>query len=144
MRELVYRLGPRAARLARRLSGSYPDPEYQSPHHPAWSLMRAILEQWIGEARAPVVLVPLPLPQHLDEVASPRGYHARFAELARPAVAVHDPLPDLLHYPRAERRALRFPTDVHFTIAGHEALADSLEPVIRTRVEDYAAALAAR
>jgi carbamoyltransferase len=132
LRDLVYRLGPRVSRLARRLTGSYPDWQYQRPDEPSWLLMRAILERWAAESRTPLLIVPLPLAQHIDEVASPAGYRARFAELQRPpAIAVHDPLPDLLRYPRATRRGFRFPVDVHPTAEGHRALAASLAPTIR-------------
>jgi carbamoyltransferase len=32
--------------------------------------------------------------------------------------------------PPADRRRLRWPQDIHFTPAGHQALARSLEPVL--------------
>ena len=135
LRDLVYRLGPRASRLARRLTGSYPDWQYQRAEEPSWLLMRAILERWAAESSTPMVVVPLPLAQHMDEVASPAGYRARFTELQRPpAITVHDPLPDLLRYPRVTRRGFRFPVDVHPTAEGHRALAESLAPAIRSRM----------
>jgi len=135
MRDLVYRLGPRAARLARRLSGSYPDWQYQSADSAPWLLMRAILERWAAESPTPMLVVPLPLAQHFDEVASPAGYRARFAELAAaPSISVHDPLPDLLRHPRAARRAFRFPVDVHPTAEGHRVLGESLAAAIRRRM----------
>lgn len=109
-----------------------PLPAYDSPSTPGWQLMRAILSQWIRALEKPVVLVPLPLPQHLDEVCDAVPYQARFAELAADlGCRLHDPLPGLLRIPPAERRRLRWEKDIHFTPAGHDALARSLEPVIR-------------
>jgi carbamoyltransferase len=78
-----------------------------------------------------VLLMPLPLPQHLDQTCSAAAYQARFAELAEDlACTLHDPLPDLLRIVPAERRRLRWQADIHFTPAGHEALACSLAPVM--------------
>ena len=59
--------------------------------------MRAILGQWIGGLEVPVVLMPLPLPQDLDEVCDPGPYQARLAEAAaETGCTLHDPLPTLL------------------------------------------------
>lgn len=75
--------------------------------------------------------MPLPLPQHLDQVCDAGPYQRRFAELARDTgCALHDPLPDLLAYPAAVRRAFRWPTDIHFTPAGHQAVAKSMAPAL--------------
>ena len=71
------------------------------------------------------------LPQHLDETCDAAPYQARFAELALElGCRLHDPLPDLLRIPSATRRQLRWEKDIHFTPAGHDALAHSLQPVI--------------
>jgi carbamoyltransferase len=106
-------------------------PAYDSPDSSGWRLMRAILSQWIGAIDKPVVLMPLPLPQHLDEVCDAGPYQARFAELAAELGCVlHDPLPDLLAYEPVVRRRFRWETDIHFTPQGHRAIADSLAPVL--------------
>jgi lysophospholipase L1-like esterase len=132
LRGLVSALGARDA--VQRMTRYQPLPAYDSPDTPGWRLMRAILAQWIGALARPVVLMPLPLPQHLDQVCDPAPYQARFAELARDTgCTLHDPLPDLLSYDKAQRRAFRWETDIHFTPAGHQALARSLAPVL-TRV----------
>ena len=71
------------------------------------------------------------LPQHLHQTCHAAPYQARFAELAAElGCALHDPLPGLLRIPADERRRLRWEKDIHFTPAGHEALARSLEPVL--------------
>jgi hypothetical protein len=48
---------------------------------------------------------------------------------------LHDPLPELLRMPAAERRGLRWEKDIHFTPAGHQALASSLEPVLNSMLD---------
>jgi lysophospholipase L1-like esterase len=129
LRKMATALGVRDA--LQQLTQYQPLPHYDSPATPGWQLMRAILAQWIGAQGKPVLLMPLPLPQHLDQVCDAAPYQARFAELADElGCRLHDPLPDLLRYPVAERRRLRWEKDIHFTPAGHEALARSLEPVL--------------
>jgi carbamoyltransferase len=129
LRKMATALGVKDA--LQQLTQYQPLPAYDAPDKPAWRVMRAILAEWIGALAKPVLVVPLPLPQHLDQVCDATPYQARFAELAHATgCRVHDPLPELLRYPRAERRRLRWEQDIHFTPAGHAALARSLEPVI--------------
>jgi len=129
LRKMVTKLGMRE--MVQHLTQYQPLPHYDSPANPAWRLMRAILTEWIRSLDRPVLLMPLPLPQHLDETCDPAPYQARFAELALELdCRLHDPLPDLLRIPSATRRQLRWEKDIHFTPAGHDALAHSLQPVI--------------
>lgn len=129
LRRMVTALGVRD--VVQKLTQYQPLPHYDSPSSPAWLLMRAILAQWIGALGKPVLLLPIPLPQHLDQTCDAAPYQARFAELAADlGCALHDPLPGLLRIAPAERRRLRWEKDIHFTPAGHEALARSLEPVL--------------
>ncbi len=124
-----------------RLTHYQPVPDYDSPDSAGWRLMRAILTQWIRALDRPVILMPLPLPQHLDEVCDSSGYQARFAELAGElGCTLHDPLPDFLRYPKAERRRFRWEKDIHFTPAGHRVLAQSLAPVLEKMLMPAAAA----
>ncbi len=125
LRSLVRSLGLQA--VVQRMTRYQPTPEYDSAANPHWLLMRAILTAWRGLISQPVVLMPLPLYQHVEGTADPSAYRARFRELAAEIGAVlHDPLDDLLAYPAAARRKFRFPVDVHPTPAGHEAIAASL------------------
>jgi carbamoyltransferase len=129
LRKMVTALGVRD--VVQKITQYQPLPHYDSPSSPAWLLMRAILAQWIGALGKPVLLLPIPLPQHLDQTCDAAPYQARFAELAAElGCALHDPLPGLLRIPPDERRRLRWEKDIHFTPAGHEALARSLEPVL--------------
>jgi lysophospholipase L1-like esterase len=130
LRDIVTRLGAREA--VQRMTRYQPLPAYDSPDSPGWRLMRAILSQWIGAQQRPVLLMPLPLPQHLDQVCDAAPYQARFAELAAEThCTLHDPLPGLLAYDSKRRRAFRWPTDIHFTPEGHRALAESVAPVLQ-------------
>jgi lysophospholipase L1-like esterase len=129
LRKMVTTLGMRD--MIQHLTQYQPLPHYDSPANPAWRLLRAILLQWTRALDRPVLLMPLPLPQHLDETCDAAPYQARFAELAHDAgCRLHDPLPDLLRIAPDARRKLRWEHDIHFTPAGHDALARSLEPVV--------------
>lgn len=112
--------------------------DYDDPNSTAWQLMRAILLEWGRVHRGPILVLPLPLYQHVEETASPLNYQARFSELANDGrFVVHDVLPDLLKYDKAERREFRFRTDIHWTRAGHEAVARSLAPVVANLLAGY-------
>jgi len=129
LRGIVNKLGAKEA--IQRMTHYQPLPAYDSAATIGWRLMRAILAQWIRAQTRPVVLMPLPLPQHLDEVCDAAPYQARFTELAAElGCTLHDPLPDLMRYNKAERRRFRWETDIHFTPEGHRALANSLAPVL--------------
>ncbi|MES2019076.1 MAG: SGNH/GDSL hydrolase family protein [Pseudomonadota bacterium] len=129
LRGLVSALGAKDA--VQRLTRYQPLPAYDTPRHPDWLLMRAILAQWIAAIGKPVLLMPIPLPQHLDQVCDASNYQARFAELAGDlGCTLHDPLPDLLAYRKEERRGFRWETDIHFTPAGHLAMAQSMAPAL--------------
>ncbi len=129
LRKLVTAIGARE--VVQRMTHYQPLPAYDSPDSSGWRLMRAILSQWIAAIDKPVILMPLPLPQHLDQVCDAGPYQARFAELASELGCIlHDPLPDLLAYTPEVRRRFRWETDIHFTPQGHRAIADSLQPVL--------------
>lgn len=129
LRKVVTALGVKNA--VQQLSRYQPVPAYDSRDTADWRLMRAILEQWVRAIDKPVVIMPIPLPQHIDEMCDASSYQARFAELASElGCTLHDPLPDLLQYSKAQRRRFRWETDIHFTPEGHDVIARSLAPVI--------------
>lgn len=142
LRGIVKALGPRVKAMVQRITRYQPVPAFSRPDHPDWLLMRAILEQWISESETPVILVPIPLYQFIEETADARPYQARFAELsAVSGVHVHDPLADFHALPPGSaRRAMRFPTDVHLTPAAHELLGRSLARAVRRYMSVGAAA----
>ena len=129
LRKAVNKLGLRD--LAQKVTGYQPLPEYDSPDTPDWLLMRAIVLEWVRQIPQPVLLLPFPLSQYIEETASPDNVIARFREVAQEAgCQMHDVLPDLKKYSMAERREFRFPVDVHPTPKGHEAVAKSLAPAV--------------
>ena len=136
LRKLVKDLGLQEA--VQRLSSYQPVPQYDDSKHVDWLLMRAILAEWVGVLRVPVMLLLLPLYQYVEKTASPVGYQTRFGELAAETGAIlHDPLHDLWKHTMKERRAFRFEKDVHFTRAGHEAIAESVAPVLKKLLNEY-------
>ena len=130
LRKVARQLGLRD--LAQKVTRFQPVPDYAAPDNPKWLVMRAILEEWIRESRAPVLLMPVPLFPFVEGSSDPAHYQARFREVAEATgCTLHDPLPDLQNYSPEERRAFRFDRDVHLTPAGHAALAASLAPVVK-------------
>jgi carbamoyltransferase len=131
LRGLVNCLGAKGT--IQRLTHYQPLPAYSTKESAGWQLMCAILKQWAKEYAGRIVLMPLPLPQHLDEACDPSQYQARFTELAGEASFIlHDPLPALLRYPKQVRRGFRWERDIHFTPDGHRALAHSLAPLLKS------------
>lgn len=136
VRQALNKLGPNVKSFVQSLMAPDPVPAYARPDHPDWLLMRAILEQWIVSSDTPVIIMPVPLYHHVEELARPEGYRARFAELASsPRVTIHDPLPAFHAVPRDARRAYRFENDVHPTPAAHRVLAESLAGALRPLAE---------
>lgn len=127
LRAPINRLGPGARDLVQRITRYQPVPGYSRADHPDWRLLEAILRAWVQEIAGPVVICPIPLYQYIEGTASPTGFRARFRSLEdSDRVIVHDPLPDFMAHPRAERRRFRFERDVHPTPAAHRVLAESL------------------
>lgn len=130
LRRLVRSVGLQG--VVQQLIRYQPTPEYDSPQDPAWRLMRAILLAWRAAIPQPVVLMPLPLYQHIEGTADAGAYRRRFAELASEgSFILHDPLDDLHAYDAETRRGFRFKKDVHLTPAGHRAIAQSLAGTLR-------------
>jgi hypothetical protein len=111
-----------------------PVPEFNSPSDPNWKLMSAILKRWISECTSPVLLNIIPLYHFVEKYARPTDYQDRFKEFSKETgVAFHDPLNYFLKYTPTERRGFRFPiSDAHPTEKCHQALAESLEPSIKS------------
>ncbi len=109
-----------------------PLPEYDTTSSPGWLLLRKILTTWIGESKAPVLLVPLPHETALTSLSDPSNYQARFRELARDTGChVFDPLPELMQLANDKREALWSANFGHLSVQGHEAIARLLAPVMQ-------------
>lgn len=110
---------------------AYPE-QYATPTDPAWRLMRTILATWIAEAKAPVVLAPIPSAGHVEGSALSDAYLMRFGELAVDAgCELVNLLPMFFDLPRAMRQRCRFPVDPRPTAQGHELFAEGLVPHLR-------------
>jgi carbamoyltransferase len=137
LRALVNRLGPGVKDRIQRATRYQPLPAYDRPEGADWKLLEAIVARWAAESRAPVVVVPVPLYQYVEQTASPAAYQARFASLgALRGVEVHDPLPDFHRYSAEERRGFRYRVDCHLTPSAHRVLAESLARRIAPRVRE--------
>ncbi|WP_294536351.1 hypothetical protein [uncultured Rhodoblastus sp.] len=117
--------------LIRKAAGEQRAPGYESPDNPGWRLLAEILKNWIFRSGTPVLLMPIPMWAFVEEAADPAPYQTRYREFAiATRCHLHDPLPDLLSLPLAERRKLFFARDRHLTPLGHRVMADSLQPAI--------------
>lgn len=113
-----------------------PLPEYKNPAGQSWRLMKSILKMWLSPLKNKVLLVPVPLYQHIEGTADASAYQKRFHELAEDiGCRLLDPLPQLLDYSARERRCFRLPHDIHLSRLGHQALARCLEPAVKSIIE---------
>jgi len=145
LRKFVNRMGGPLKDMAQRVTAYQPLPEYEDTNGPEWIMMKAILRKWTEELQKPVIIIPIPLYQYVEETASPEGYRARFWELAGwDNVTLHDPLPEYYALSKQERRGLRFETDIHPTPAHHGLLASSIATAVRTFVDRPAEGAAAK
>ncbi len=136
LRKLVINAG--AKELVQKFTRYQSLPEYDNANNLAWLVMRKILENWIIHHQKPVILMPIPLYQHVEETCDASAYQTRFQELSdATGCTLHDPLFDLLKYTPEQRRNFRFEHDRHLTPKGHAAIADSLAPVIEKILPDY-------
>jgi len=152
LRHLVFKIGrsPKLRRLVitsglkdriQKLIRYQPVRGYESPDNPAWRLMRRILEEWIRKDAGHVLLLPIPFYHYVMGISEPH-YQARLGEVvSSTGCSFHDPLPDLLKYPREQRRRLFFERDGHLTSEGHAALAASLQPVLEKLLETPATSI---
>ena len=102
---------------------------YNYPERIHWRTMRAIIERLIAQIGGrPLLIVPLPMYNHYLE-ESPPTYWPRFLELQDPKanVFVVDLMPTFRRVPHADREALRFGDDPHYTAPAHALVANALE-----------------
>lgn len=127
LRNLAIQLGVKE--LVQNMTSYQPVPDYDSPESDGWQLLSAILERWSAECGSPMVIIPLPLYQHVEATADASKYHARFQEFSeRSGRSVLDILPALRAHDRSTRRGFRFRDDPHLTVEGHKAFAHAIAP----------------
>lgn len=109
-----------------------PLPEYETPDHPDWLLLRSLLQQWIANSHVPVLLVAIPHYIYLKYTGDPSGYQARFRELSEDTGCYFfDPLPEFLKLSDAIRLSLWNDASGHLSSTGHEYLAKLLDPLLQ-------------
>ena len=140
LRLAVRYFAPWAKPLLQRVTRYQPAPYLKSADHPAWTLTRAILDQWAAEASAPLMVLSIPPYQYVEGTASAAPYEARFGELAgQSAFTVHDTLGDLRAAARREgKAAIRIPRDAHYNGAGHRVIAESMASTVARLLDDSA------
>lgn len=144
LRQIINKMGAPVKEIAQRVSNYQPLPEYDDPAGREWTLMKAILQKWVGECSKPVIIMPIPLYHYIEETASADAFRSRFSELAEwNGVSMHDPMLEYYAIPKAERRDFRFKTDIHPTPAHHRFLAQSLSPVVKSLLTKTSAEVAA-
>jgi hypothetical protein len=123
--------------FTQRVRGMTHPQEYDDPNDPGWLLMRAILEDFIRDARGKAVVVaPLPTFGHIEGGLDPEPYLTRFGELASATgVELVNILPRFLDEPRSLRDRCRFTHDEHPTRLGHTLYADALHSHLHKHVE---------
>jgi hypothetical protein len=77
LRKLIKTLGIKD--VVQRLTAYQPVPDFDSRASPAWLLMRALLRAWREASRRPLLIVPLPLYQHVEGSADASAYQQRLA-----------------------------------------------------------------
>lgn len=131
LRKLVNMLGPNFKELVQKLTRYQPLPEFNSPDTHGWKLMQAILEKWISESRAPVIVVVIPVYQYVEKSANYANIRRRFDEFAQSSGAkVYHAIDELWTYPAAVRRTFRFETDCHLTPLAHKVIGEWISIIL--------------
>ena len=111
--------------------GYQPIKEYDDASNPAWSVMEALIGQWIGKHPGPVMLMPIPLHHHVHGLSSAKAYQERLSGATRLAGGTFfDPLSTLMSPAPEVRKTYYFAGDHHLTKAGHQALAQAMLPCV--------------
>lgn len=121
--------------LIQRLTKYQPLPEYKNNNYP-WLLMKSILLKWFSELDKPLLLIPLPLHQYVEDQSDYKDVAKRFEEFNHiQNLFLFNPLNYLRDYPIEDRRKFRFEHDDHPTPFGHESYAKIFKPKIKELLE---------
>ena len=104
-------------------------PAGYSDREPAWQLLELILQTWIANSAAPVLLLPIPSRDLVSSTSVMDNYSMRYRDFStKSGCHIHDLLSQFRVYSEIDRRNLYFRNDVHLSAAGHAAIAASLAP----------------
>jgi hypothetical protein len=93
--------------------------------------MKSILLKWFSELDKPLLLIPLPLHQYVEEQSDYTDIEKRFEEFNHmERLFLFNPISDLKKYPMEDRRKFRFEHDEHPSPFGHVAYAKIFKPKI--------------
>jgi hypothetical protein len=128
LREFINKTGLKE--LAQKITKYQPLPEYKDNDY-RWFLMKAILLKWISELEKPVLLIPLPLHQYVEEQSDYTDVEKRFDEFSSiQNLRLLNPVTQLKEYSMEDRRKFRFEHDSHPSPFGHEVYARIFKPTI--------------
>lgn len=125
MRRFVSTLLRPVKPLAMKLSRHQPFPQYDAPDRFAWQLTQALLRRLLDQAGPRhVILAPLPTFHYIEGLSRPT-YLDRYREFAtrHRGVSLVDVLPAFRALSVSERRACRYPHDIHYTPFAHAVVA---------------------
>ena len=114
--------------LVQKLIKYQPLPEYKNNDY-SWLLMKTILVRWFSELDKPVLLIPLPLHQYVEDQSDYTAVEKRFEEFNHiQNLNLFNPINQLREYPIQDRRKFRFEHDSHPSSLGHEVYAKIFKP----------------
>jgi hypothetical protein len=128
VRNLIIKFGFKE--IFQRIFKYQPVPEYSKSSNPEWVKIKMILEKWIDEIDVPIIIMPIPLYQHIEGTSSFSAVRKRFEELKSPKVEILDLMWQIEKLENVNKRDLRFTTDVHPTPLFHEVIASNLDSII--------------
>ncbi len=122
--------------LVQKLTKYQPLPEYKNNSY-SWLLMKAILLKWFSELDKPMLLIPLPLHQYVEDQGDYTAVEKRFEEFSHiQDLNLFNPINQLRKYPIEDRRKFRFEHDEHPSPFGHEAYAKIFKPLIEELLQE--------
>ena len=116
--------------LAQGLTKYQPLPEYKK-NKGEWLLMKSILLKWYSEVDKPLLLIPLPLHQYVEDQSDYSDIQKRFEEFNNiQNLFLFNPISSLKEFSIGDRRKFRFEYDEHPSPFGHEIYAKIFKPKI--------------
>jgi carbamoyltransferase len=128
IRNLIIKFGFKE--IFQRILKYQPVPEYSKSSNREWVKMKMILEKWIDEIDVPVIIMPIPLYQHIEGTSGFSAVRKRFEELKSPKVEISDLMWHIEKSEIVNKRDFRFVNDVHPTPLFHEVIANNLNSLI--------------